>query len=278
MAKWMLKNNVSIQVSLDDMENSKPLNNGESSSSVVIKNIEKLRDARIPFSINTVFDPEKTRDVRKIVDYICEINPSQWGFSSSYSLDDDTYIEEIIDTTKLVILRLVTNGFDVRNKFRYYNEVINQAGMTCTAGVNLFALGTNLEVWPCQSMIDQKPLGRLDENIQQLLATSNENKYFYDRTLLPQCTDCNVLNWCRGGCRSLHKNKKVIDVTCKIKQEIIPFINREIYKYPCNGYNRHSHSHRFEEDLNEMIEKYTMAALKAGSMFVETPPSPDQDK
>jgi radical SAM protein with 4Fe4S-binding SPASM domain len=276
MAKWMLKNDVSIQVSLDDMENSKPLNNGESSSSAVIKNIEKLRETKIPFSINTVFDHEKTKDIRKIVDYICEINPSQWGFSSSYSLEDDTYIGEIIDTTKLAILRLITNGFDVRNRFRYYNEVINQAGMTCTAGVNLFALGTNLEVWPCQSMIDQKPLGCFDENIQQLLETSDENKYFQNRTLLPQCTDCSVLNWCRGGCRALHKNKKVIEVTCKIKQEIIPFVNREIYKYPYKGYNSHSHSHQSGGDLDEMVKKYAVEALKAKPMFVKTPPLPDQ--
>jgi radical SAM protein with 4Fe4S-binding SPASM domain len=271
MVEWIEKNRIGIQVSLDDLENSKPLNNGKSSSSEVLKNIEKLREANIQFSINTVFDYETTKDIRKLADYISEINPSEWGFSSSYSLDDDTYIEEIVETTKLCILRLITNGFDIRNRFRYYNEVINQPNRTCTAGVNLFALGTNLEVWPCQSVIDRKPLGFFDENIQELLLTNEANKYFRDRTLLPQCTDCNVLNWCRGGCRALHGNKKVMDVTCKIKQKIIPFVNNKIHEYP---HNKHGHKHYLDDKIEMLIKNYIVDTLESDikPTFVKTPP------
>jgi uncharacterized protein len=72
MIEWMLRNKLGVQVSLDDLENSKPLNNGESSSPIVLKNIDRLKEAKIPFSINTVFDYEKTKSLKKLIDYICQ--------------------------------------------------------------------------------------------------------------------------------------------------------------------------------------------------------------
>jgi sulfatase maturation enzyme AslB (radical SAM superfamily) len=61
----MLKNNIGVQVSLDDLEDSKPLNSGESSSLLVLENIERLKDAKVPFTINTVFDYSKTKTLKK---------------------------------------------------------------------------------------------------------------------------------------------------------------------------------------------------------------------
>jgi radical SAM protein with 4Fe4S-binding SPASM domain len=273
--EWMLKNKLGVQVSLDDLEISKPLNNGESSSAVVLKNIERLREAKVGFSVNTVFNYENTKSLKNLVDYICSINPSQWGFSASFTLNDDSCVEETIDTIKLGILRLRDNGFDVRNRFRFYNEIVSQPGRTCHAGTGIFALGTNLEVWPCQSMIDQKPLGYFDENIKELLATSEDNKYFRDRTLLPQCTDCSVLNWCRGGCRAVHlTDMKAVEITCRIKQEIIGFILKEAQNNNKNSNNcccNHSHN-----ELDKYINDYVKEKIKTDEIkFVETPALPD---
>jgi sulfatase maturation enzyme AslB (radical SAM superfamily) len=111
MIEWMLKNKLGVQVSLDDLENSKPLNNGESSSPIVLKNIERLKKAKVPFTINTVFDYSKTRSLKRLVDYICRQHVSQWGLSASFTINDDTYIDEIIDQVKLVVLRLEENRF-----------------------------------------------------------------------------------------------------------------------------------------------------------------------
>jgi radical SAM protein with 4Fe4S-binding SPASM domain len=273
MIEWMKKNNIGIQVSLDDLEDSKPLKNGESSSSIVLKNIEQLREAKISFSINTVFDYSKTKSLKKLADYVCSVNPSQWGLSASFTINEETYIDEIIDQIKLGLLRLKDNGFNVLNNLRFYNEVVAQPGRTCEAGVSIFALGTNLEIWPCQSMIDQPPLGYFDENFTELLATSEGNKYFKNRTLLPQCTDCSVLNWCRGGCRAVHlSDMKAVEITCRIKQEVIGFILKE-----SNGYNRQcgcGHNHGSDNTINSYIEEYAKSA-KAEAIFVETPPLPD---
>ena len=226
MIEWMQRNQISGQVSLDCLINSKPLNDGTSSSEVVLKNIQRLREARIGFSLNTVYNYENTKSLRSLVDYVCSVNPSQWGFSASFTLNDDSNYDETIDQIKLAILRLKENGFDLRNKFRFYNEMVAFPGKTCSAGVNIFALGTNLELWSCQAMIDKPPLGYFDENFNELLKTCEGNKYFYDRTMLPRCTDCNVLNWCRGGCRAVHQSDmKAVEVTCRFKQDIIPFLN-----------------------------------------------------
>jgi uncharacterized protein len=273
--EWMLKNKLSCQVSLDDLEVSKPLNNGESSSRPVLKNIERLREAKVVFSVNTVFNYENTKNLKPLVDYICSINPSQWGFSASFTINDDTYIEEIIDAIKLGILRLRDNGFDILNRFRFYNEIINRPGRTCHAGIGIFALGTNLEVWPCQSMIDKKPLGYFDENLKELLAASEDNAYFRNRTLLPQCTDCNVLNWCRGGCRAVHlTDMKAVEITCRIKQEIINFILKETvnYQYRNNNYNC---NHRPDDSLDGILKDYIANTPKTEAMSVNTPELPD---
>jgi sulfatase maturation enzyme AslB (radical SAM superfamily) len=164
MIEWMNKNQIGVQVSLDDLKNSKPFNNGKSSSSVVLKNIERLKESKVRFSINTVFDYKKTESLTDLVDYICRQPISEWGLSAPFTINDDTFIDEIITTLKLEIVRLRQNGFNIRNNLRFYNEIVNYPGRTCHAGVSIFALGTNLEVWPCQSMIDKRPLGYFDEN------------------------------------------------------------------------------------------------------------------
>jgi radical SAM protein with 4Fe4S-binding SPASM domain len=274
MIEWMSRNKIGVQVSLDDLENSKPLNNGESSSPLVLRNIERLKEAKVSFSLNTVFDYEKTKSLKKLVDYVCQQPISQWGFSASFTINDDTYIDEIIDQIKLAVIRLKENRFDLRNRFRFYNEMIGSPGRTCNAGVGLFTLGTNLEVWPCQALISKKPLGYFDENLKELLATSEDNAYFRNRTLLPQCTDCSVLNWCRGGCRAVHlTDMKAVEITCKIKQEIINFILKETnnYRYYRNNYDC---DRRSDSKLDSYIENYVKNP-KAETMFVETPPLPE---
>ena len=225
MIEWMLKNRVGIQASLDDLKGSKILKTGEPSAPIVMENLKRLKEAKVNFTVNTVYNAEDTRSLDDLVDYICQLNPSQWGFSASFTIQDDSYLEEALAFIKLGILRLRDNGFDIRNKFRFYNEVINKPGQTCQAGCGLFAIGPNLEVWSCQQQVDKPPLGYFDGNVKELLATSAANAYFRDRVLLPQCTDCSVLHWCRGGCRAIHEsNAKAVDITCRIKQEIVNYI------------------------------------------------------
>jgi radical SAM protein with 4Fe4S-binding SPASM domain len=80
--------------------------------------------------------------------------------------------------------------------------------------------------------------------------TSEDNAYFRNRTLLPQCTDCSVLNWCRGGCRAVHlTDMKAVELTCKIKQEIINFILRETQNNYRQSYQQNCNHQHENNDL-----------------------------
>ncbi len=282
---WMKRNQMGIQISLDDLENSKPLHSGKSSSFAALEAIEKLKKAKQPFGLNTVLDFSKTKDLTALVDYVCEQSQffQEWGLSASFTLKDKENLEEIKDILKLAILRLKKNGFDIARRLRFYNEVIASPGRTCQAGVSLIALGTNLEVWTCQSLIDRKPLGFYSKDIDTLLKTSEDNQYFLKRTLQPQCTDCNVLNWCRGGCRAVYYTNDTVaaEVTCELKKELIPFIVKESYSNYNNNQNNcncnHNHDNH-EETLQKIFDKVFKEKEEKNEPILFTDMSDEADK
>jgi hypothetical protein len=67
-----------------------------------------------------------------------------------------------------------------------------------------------------------------------------------------------------------------MDITCRIKQEIIPFILNEINKYRY-GSNKNSHCHNFSKEIEEEIGKYIEEAFEAKPVFVATPPLNDEE-
>jgi radical SAM protein with 4Fe4S-binding SPASM domain len=231
MVDWLAKNQIRIQVSLDDLDQSKPLKNNQNSPETVLKNIQKLQQAKIRFSINTVLNLETTEIIKDLAEYVCLLKTPQknnidWGLTISYAENDNAKIAVAVKILKDAITILKKNNYDISRKLRIQNIRLSDVNCNCHAGTPLsFAIGTNLEVYSCQSMIDKKPLGYFDENIKHLLESSVDNRYFYNRTLLPQCTDCTVLQWCRGGCRAINlKDRKATEVTCRIKQEIVDVI------------------------------------------------------
>lgn len=226
MAEWMAINNIGCQVSLDSMDNSKPLKNGKSSSETALKNIIKLQKNNIPFAVNTVIDPDKVDDLTTLANYVSSLNITKYGLTFSDTLNDPKKIDKITYIIKNCIDTLKKNNFDFYNKFRCCSVPFNNDEI-CTVGAKSVTLGANLEVWPCHSMIDKKPLGYYSENIDALLK-SGANKYFYNRTLLKECIDCGILGVCKGGCRVTHCYKEITQITCRIRREIINYIFKTI--------------------------------------------------
>jgi radical SAM protein with 4Fe4S-binding SPASM domain len=270
--EWLLKNNIGIQVSLDDLNNSKPLHTGESSAKVTLQNIKKLSEANVSFSINTVLDTDKTENLADLVEYICSLKNVDWGLNASYTLADETKAEKAIKLFKDAITELNKHNYNVYNRLRFYNMTLSRKWGSCTAGTSIFALGTNLEVWPCQTLIDKPPLGYFDAHINDLLKTSEGNRYFYNRTLLPQCTDCNILEYCRGGCRSVHQDEQCVKVTCKIRREIVNFI----LQGKRNNDSHCGHDRQLNDVFENIIKDYIKNMSDTGimPMFVETPALP----
>jgi radical SAM protein with 4Fe4S-binding SPASM domain len=252
MLKGLQKNRIGVQVSLDDLENSKPLANGQSSSKITMRNIKRFQEEGIGFSINTVLDIKNTKSLKDMVEYICSLNNVQWGLNASYTMNDESISDEVIKVFKEAILLLGEKNFNILYGLRFYNMTIGRNEGGCISGIGTCALGTNLEVWPCQCFSYKKPLGYYDENIKEILATSKENEYFRNRTLLPQCTDCSILQYCRGGCRAVNMtDEKAVEVTCKIKQEVVKFIlekrrelNNNTNNCDCGGNNHQQNNCR----------------------------------
>lgn len=270
MAEWMKENNIGMQVSLDDLYDSKPLNTGKSSSDIVLKNIIKAQSYNISFSINTVLDIKKTASLVPIANYVSGFKNKQWGLSASFTMSDDKNMEKTIAILKEGIGILKENRFDIYNNLRFYNMIpIFTGSGRCGAGTDTVAIGTGLEVWPCQSQCAEKPIGYYDENIDRLLRESKENEYFYKKMTLPECAGCPIFNNCRGGCRVTHGNPEINKVTCHIRREIMTYIFKTV-PMPA-GHQNCEHDREAMEGVYSLINNYIECLDKKDKIFVETP-------
>jgi radical SAM protein with 4Fe4S-binding SPASM domain len=270
MIEWMKENDIGMQVSLDDLDNSKPLKTGKSSSEIVLKNIIKAQSNNISFSINTVLDIEKTASLTPIVNYVSSFKNKQWGLSASFTMSDDRNIEKIINVLKEGIDTLRRNRFDIYNNLRFYNMIpIFTGSGRCGAGIDTVAIGTDLEVWACQSQCDKKPLGFYNENIDRLLKESKENEYFYKKMVLPECADCSIFDNCRGGCRVTHNDPQINKVTCHIRREIMTYILKTVPMF--TNYQKCEHDKEAMEGVYSLIDGYVSCLDEKDKKFVETP-------
>ena len=255
IADWMNENKIGTQVSLDDLISGKPLKNGQSSSEKVLANIQKMQRKGINFAINTVLDITKTKDLTELANFVISFKDMTWGLNASYTETDENKIKEVIDIFDKCIFQLVKRGFDIYNKLRFYNTIVGKRSGGCSAGVSSFAIGTNLEVWSCQTLCDGDPLGIYSEDIKERLETSEKNKYYYNKGLMRRCVDCPVLGECRGGCRSTHSNIKINDVVCRIRINILTKImNGYYHQNNTQNCSCNEHNHDHGNGINKILE------------------------
>jgi len=270
IADWMELNNIGMQISIDDLVNGKPLANGESSSEKVLENIQKVQSRNIRFSFNTVLDIEKTKDLTRLANFVSSFKNIEWGLNASYTENDQNKVNEVINIFDNCIFQLVKRGFDIYRNLRFYNMIVGTNRGGCSARVNSFSIGTNLEIWPCQSWCNREPIGYFSENIKETLITSVGNEYFRNRKMMPKCSDCPVLGLCRGGCRATHESDEINDVVCQIRQNIIGkildghYTQNNMNNCNCQKHLNHDHS-RLETILNTYSQK------NEGAERVETP-------
>jgi len=159
---------------------------------------------------------------------------------------------------------------------RFYNTVVGTGRGGCSAGVDSFAIGTNLEVWPCQSWCDREPIGCFDENIKETLKTSAGNEYFRNRRMMPDCSDCPVLGYCRGGCRATHESEEINGAVCQIRRDILGKLARGYYtnnrQNSGQARNCKCSSGRHDEGVGKILEDYAQKLPDAKEvMLVDTP-------
>jgi radical SAM protein with 4Fe4S-binding SPASM domain len=268
---WMQLNGIGAQVSLDDLINSKPLKDGSSSSLKTVENLLKIkrRGMEKSISINTVLDVDKTESLIPLVNFICKEFPNNtWGLNASYTEGDSTKTEKILKIFKEGISYLKEKGFDIKNNLRFYNMVVGQSQGGCCAGTDsMFSIGTNLEVWACQSLLDKEPLGPYDENIISTLQNP-ANEKFYNQEIYKNCAWCPIIEFCKGGCRVVYSNPDIMDNTCKIKREIIEFILDETTGYvPLS--QRMNMENRDVLNIGTIIDDYVLTSANKESATPE---------
>jgi radical SAM protein with 4Fe4S-binding SPASM domain len=269
IADWMELNNMGMQISLDDLVDGKPLVSGASSSPRVLENIQKVQARNIPFSINTVLDVNKTKSLVPMANFVSSFRNMQWGLNASYTEKDDDKIEDVIKIFDECISHLVKRGCGVHNGLRFYNTVVGTGRGGCSAGVDSFAIGTELEVWSCQSWCDREPIGFFDENIVETLKKADGNSYFRDRRMMPACSDCSVLGYCRGGCRATHEDATINEVVCRIRRDVIGKLASGYYT---QNFQNAACSHDHGAPIQKLLEDY--ASKNEDGETVETPPFP----
>lgn len=271
IADWIEENGIGIQISIDDLINGKSLQNGQSSSETVLANIQKVQMRNIAFSYNTVLDIDKTKDLSMLANFVSSFKNIEWGLNASYTEDDPDKIKEVISIFDNCISQLVKRGFDINRNLRFYNTVVGTGRGGCSAGVNSFGIGTNLEIWSCQSLANRNPIGYFDETIKSTLMNASENEYFRNQKLMSGCNDCSVMSVCKGGCRATHESDQINGVVCQIRRNILEKLSTGYY---FKKYNRHCpQSDNFHGKstigINAMIHDFLDDSGE--KIFVETP-------
>ncbi len=224
------RNQVSLSVSLDGYNYSKPNVNGESTAEVVRKNIEKLISLDIKkIGISTVINDKnlENNDIEQLSTWIAERN-IPWNIGLNHFYKGEIPAEIICDKMKQVIQNLSSYNFDLYHMFKFNNLSLDCNYEGCTAGENLLAIGVDGSIYPCQTLLNSQPICNIFDNVDIIQKLKKQKIYNVGcNYIVPEkCKNCVLLETCKGGCK-LHNNK---NFTCDIIKKVSLFLIKEILK------------------------------------------------
>jgi radical SAM protein with 4Fe4S-binding SPASM domain len=199
--EWLKNRQAFISVSLDGLEYSKPYKNGATSSFDVIKNLEILKRHEIIPHIMTTIPNDNLSQLPQLSKYIFKNNLT-WRISLDYFYNENDS-ENIIGIFQNILKKAIDYDYPL-HKIRFNNCGINNYN-SCCAGEKLFAIDTNGNIYQCQTLLGQKPLGNiLHDNILKVL-----------KPIKHKTCECPIFSSCNGDC-PLYNNGKHKDVFCRI--------------------------------------------------------------
>jgi uncharacterized protein len=219
---YLRKYDVRISASLDGFDYSKPTHDGESSHVIVKKNIDILIENKIKhITISSVITNKSFDSITLLAEFIAKRNLS-WAVSLDHFLREINEAE-IVDKMYAVIDILCKYNYDLYNKFRFNNIMVNRRYEGCTAGEKLIAIDTDGNVYPCHTVMNRTPICQIDENLLDNLKSQKCYKIGYNYTLPEPCKDCGLSAYCGGGCKinntEINKNN-----SCVILRKVILYI------------------------------------------------------
>jgi len=205
--KYLEKNKIWLNVSLDSLSDSKPFKVlGTSSAPIVMANIEKVKQKNL--CILTVINPTNVNDLPELAEWIGQ-HQYEWHLSLDYFYNGNPPPETIKESLKKAIKRL-SMWYDYDYFRKFYFELCSfywQDG--CEAGKNNYAIDTQGKRCDCQTLFgqDKKVIVKQDE----------------------KCKKCSVFTFCKGGC-PLHNTEQRKSLVCDIVKMVAKETGRIIVR------------------------------------------------
>lgn len=223
MLNFMKTYDVGFGISLDSLKYSKPFADGSSSSSRVIKNIDRLIKHRgnKNLDISTVIDDKSFDDICDLAHWIAD-RDLNWGVYLDHFFCGEIDVKRIVGKMIEVINILDSYDYDICNKFKFNNIKVNSKYEGCTAGEKLVTIGLDGWVYPCQTAIYGESVSSVFGNTDILDDFKKQKKYKlgYNYTVPKECSSCSIIDICGGGCK-LHNKEKNKNYTCDIMKHVL---------------------------------------------------------
>ena len=222
------KDKIGFGISLDGYSYSKPFINGESSAEIVKRNIDKLLSIGIKnIDISTVVDKNSFDDVDILAKWISD-RKIGWGIYLDHFFCGEMKYDTICNKMKKVIDVIGDNGFDIYHSFKFNNIKLDTKYDGCTAGEKLITIDVEGNLFPCQTLVNEQPVGNLFscDNIIDAFKNQKTYKIGYNYSLPEKCKDCPVSDICGGGCK-MHNKEENMKYTCDIIRKVLLYMYRK---------------------------------------------------
>lgn len=249
-AQFFVKNHFLIGVSLDGYDSLHNLyrrdTNGLETHKEIMKNIKLLQKHDAEFNILTVVTAQTAKNIAKVYrffrhsgfnyqQYIPCLDPiGEKRGGHKYSLSPELYLRFLRTLFDLWITDIANGEFVY---IRYFDNLmamlLRQPPENCgNRGVcsPQFAIEADGSVFPCDFyMLDEYRLGNVKENNFMEIEEARRKSGFihYSSYLCDECMKCELLRYCRGGCRRERingtENNSGINYYCSAYKEFLPY-------------------------------------------------------
>lgn len=223
------KDKIGFGVSLDGYSYSKPFPDGRSTAGIVRENIDKLISIGIKnIDISTVLDSKSFSDLDALAEYVSKRNIG-WGIYLDHFFCGEIEYEKICLNVIKAINVLNANNYDLIHNFKFDNIKLDSHYEGCTAGEKLITIATNGDLYPCQTLINEKPIKNIFD-VCDLIEELKNQKYYkvgYNYELPEDCMKCSLKDLCGGGCK-LHNLKENRKFTCDIIKTVLLYLTNTV--------------------------------------------------
>lgn len=221
-----------LQISVDGIdEESNALTRGTGVYKKVFENLQILKNCGIPFKVMKVITRENVDNSKLYYEYYKKMG-MEAGFFMVKKVPEDCkptnkQMEALLNYIYLAEDKNINSVFDIV-KFAD-NMMFNKSGFPithCGAGITAISINPNGEVFPCVKKIDKERLitnifyDNAIKDIQEKRLHIIKNELAVNKKY---CKNCDMRNFCGGGCRAEEKKGNPCDYNCNYFKLAIKF-------------------------------------------------------